>query len=691
MPFTNHAFWPRYPLLRVLLPLITGIVIAEFLPLYPAALTWVIAMLLLTLAACLPWSKAHRVARLKSWLLLCIWLLSGSIIHHLQYKLPAAKASTAAQVSSDFYIGTITEASQKRKNSYRAVAELGWMRQHAKWIPTSGKTWLYAPKQEKHVLKPGTKILLTKKPALIPNNANPGSFNFKTYSERQQIYYSIYLTDKDYRILQEPSSNSFSFLLYQCQQYVLQQLNQYISSKESLGIAQALLIGYRAELDIEVLQAYSDTGLVHIIAISGMHLGMIYGLCVILFAWMDKLHLRWLKTILILCIIWGFTLITGAGPSITRAAVMFSCLQLGNLLQRNTEPINNLAAAALLLLLYDPAMLYDIGFQLSFAAVLSIMLFYPRIFRWFWCRNHLIKYLWSLIAVTISAQILTTPIAIYHFHQFPNYFLFANLMAIPVSGIILYAEIALIMLAKWPIIATPLGNMIDVSIQWMNRITEQIAILPGALTEHIQLSLPMLVLIYGGIAFTTVWLIVKQARFFVMAIACFGILSINQSISTHNRKKQFQLIVCNLPKTGVAIVTEGTYFGLIGDSTVWKDPFLYQQYIKPIRTHFQVIPGKLTYTRWEHNLLSSSRKSVLFLHQGKLQKPPASPKQVDALIITGNPKLYIKDIVQVFNPEVIVFDSSNPQWKINYWKKDCDKLHLRHHSVPEKGAFVMDL
>ncbi len=691
MPFTNHAFWPRYPLLRVLLPLITGIVVAEFLPLYPAALTWVIAMLLLTLAACLPWSKMHRVARLKSWLLLCIWLLSGSIIHHLQYKLPAAKASTAAQVSSDFYIGTITEASQKRKNSYRAVAELGWMRQHAKWIPISGKTWLYAPKQEKHVLKPGTKILITKKPALIPNNANPGSFNFKTYSDRQQIYYSIYLTDKDYRILQEPSSNSFSLLLYQCQQYVLQQLNQYISSKESLGIAQALLIGYRAELDREVLQAYSDTGLVHIIAISGMHLGMIYGLCVILFAWMDKLHLRWLKTILILCIIWGFTLITGAGPSITRAAVMFSCLQLGNLLQRNTEPINNLAAAALLLLLYDPAMLYDIGFQLSFAAVLSIMLFYPRIFRWFWCRNHLIKYLWSLIAVTISAQILTTPIAIYHFHQFPNYFLFANLTAIPLSGIILYAEIVLIITAQWKTIAHPLGKCIDDCIQFMNTITEQIAELPGALTDHINLSIPMLVLIYLLITSAAAWLIWKRATYRWASIVSLCSMLALHSINQRNYQQQFQLVVCNLPKTGLAMITEGRHFALIGDSAIWQDAQLYQQYVRPIRTHYQVKPGKLSSVKWEHNLLSSSTKSVVFMHQANLNNPPERPQKIDALIITGNPKLYIKDLVQVFSPEVIVFDSSNPQWKINYWKKDCDKLHLRHHSVPEKGAFVMDL
>lgn len=691
MPFKNHAFWPRYPLLRVLLPLIVGIVLADFLPLFTVVLTWIAAMLVFLLTDCLPLRNMPAVVQIKSYLVLGIWLLSGCIANHLHNNLPATKASVAAETLSDFYIGTITEPSQKRKNSLRAVAEFNWMYYNLEWIPTTGKTWLYFPKQDIHSLMPGTKILITKKPNLIPENHNPGGFNFKTYSKRQEVYYSMYLTEKDYRILQQPNQNSFSLLLYQCQQYVLQQLNQYISSKQALGIAQALLIGYRAELDREVLQAYSDTGLVHIIAISGMHLGMIYGLCVILFSWMDKLRMKWLKTILILCIIWGFTIITGAGPSITRAAVMFSCLQIANLLQRKTEPVNTLAAAALLLLLYDPNMLYDIGFQLSFAAVLSIMLFYPLIFRWFWCSNQLIKYLWSLIAVTLSAQILTTPIAMYHFHQFPNYFLFANLMAIPVSGIILYAEIALIMLAKWPMIAAPLGNMINVSILWMNEVTEQIAALPGAITEHIQLSLFMLTLLYCTIALITAWLIHRKGRLFIMALACLLTLYITQSITTFKQQKQFQLVVCNMPKTGLAMVTDGLYFGLIGDSTLLQDPSTYHQYIKPVQTHFQVKPGKLSSIKWEHNLLSSSKKSVIFLHQARLFTPPAKPKQIDALIITGNPKLYIKDIVQVFNPGVIVFDSSNPQWKINYWKKDCDKLHLRHHSVPEKGAFVMDL
>lgn len=630
-------------------------------------------------------------ANLKSSIIVCLWLLVGLIVHHIQNTIPADKASKQFDAKPDYLIATILEAPQKRKNSLRTIVELNWKLNSQVYTSISGKCWIYFPKDDKYKFLPGTQMIITKLPTTIPTNHNPGSFNFQMYSKRQQIYYSIYLTDKDFRTLQKPSPTSWRYLLHRCKQYVLEQLAAYITNKESLGIAQALLIGYRAELDREILQAYSDTGLVHIIAISGMHLGMIYGLCIFLFAWMDRFSLKWLKTICILLIIWGFTLITGAGPSITRAAVMFSFLLLGNMLQKKTEPINNLAAAALLLLLYDPNMLYDVGFQLSFAAVLSIMIFYPLMFRWFWCSNQFIKYLWSLIAVTISAQILTTPIAIYHFHQFPNYFLFANLIAIPLSGLILYAEIVLIIIAQWKMIAYPLGNGISYCIQFMNTITEQIAGLPGALTDHINLSIPILILIYLFITSTTAWLLYKQATYRWATILSLSSILVLHSINQSKHQQQFQLIVCNLPKTGLAMITEGQRFALIGDSTIWQDTQLYQQYVRPIRTHYQVKPGKLSLVRWEHNLLSSSTKSVVFMHQANLTNPPSRPQKIDVLVITGNPKLYIKDIVQAFSPGVIVFDSSNPEWKINYWKKDCDKLHLRHHSVPEKGAFVTDL
>lgn len=691
MPFKNHAFWPRYPLLRILLPFLAGISLSAFITLSHALYALMGFGLLLAGSFCLPNRYITLGAYLKSSTILCIWLVFGTLVYHLQHTTPEEKAQKQLATKPDYLIATILEAPQKRKNSLRTIIELNWKLNNQVYTSALGKCWLYFPKEDTYNFPPGTQLIIRKTPVAIPNNHNPGSFNFQLYSNRQQIYYSIYLTDKDFRVLQKPMPNSWRLVLHQCRQYVLQQLANYINNKESLGIAQALLIGYRAELDREILQAYSDTGLVHIIAISGMHLGMIYGLCMFLFAWMDRLSLKWLKTIIILLIIWGFTLITGAGPSITRAAVMFSCLLLGNMLQQKTEPINNLAAAALLLLLYDPNMLYDVGFQLSFAAVLSIMIFYPLIFRWFWCSNQFIKYLWSLIAVTLAAQILTTPIAIYHFHQFPNYFLFANLIAIPLSGLILYAEIVLIITAQWKMIAQLLGKRIDDCIQLMNTITEKIAGLPGALTDHINLSIPMLILIYLFITSTTAWLLYKKAAYRWATILSLSSILILHSINQRKYEQQFQLIVCNLPKTGLAMITEGRQFAVIGDSAIWRDAQLYQQYVRPIRTHFQVKPGKISSVKWEHNLLSSSTKSVVFMHQANLSNPPARPQKIDALVITGNPKLYIKDIVQTFSPEVIVFDSSNPEWKINYWKKDCDKLHLRHHSVPEKGAFVMDL
>jgi competence protein ComEC len=264
-------------------------------------------------------------------------------------------------------------------------------------------------------------------------------------------------------------------------------------------------------------------------------------------------------------------------------------------------------------------------------------------------------------------------------------------MAVPLSGCILFAEIALLLLSGWEQIAIPLGYLIGTAIQTMNRITEQIAKLPGAITEHIYLSTPLLLLLLACIGSCTIWLLQKKSVYrFLSLVTLSGILII-QCLERNETQRQFQLIICNLPKTGVAMLTEGRHYAVIGDSSLWKSPQLYQQYIKPIRTYLRVKPGIIENVRWEHNLLSTNTRSVLFLNQFNPGSPPATPKKLDVLIITGNPRVYIQDLLRYLQPKTIVFDASNPQWKINYWKKDCDQLHLRHHSVPEKGAFVMDL
>jgi competence protein ComEC len=202
------------------------------------------------------------------------------------------------------------------------------------------------------------------------------------------------------------------------------------------GVAEALLIGYRDDLDKDLVRAYSNTGVVHIIAISGLHLGMIYGLMLLLLKPFRKYKwMRWAKPLLILLVLWGFSLLAGAAASILRSVVMFSFIVIGESLGRKTNIYNTLAASAFCLLVYNPYFFWDVGFQLSYTAVLSIVLFMKPVYQWLYFKNKLLNAIWQLNAITLAAQVLTLPVILYYFHQFPNLFLFTNFVAVPLIGI----------------------------------------------------------------------------------------------------------------------------------------------------------------------------------------------------------------------------------------------------------------
>jgi competence protein ComEC len=215
-----------------------------------------------------------------------------------------------------------------------------------------------------------------------------------------------------------------------------------------------LLIGYKDDLDKTLVQSYSNTGVVHVIAISGLHLGLIYWLLLKLFWPLQKRRdLKWLRPILIIAGLWLFSLLAGMQPSVIRSAVMFTCIVLGETWTRKSSIYNTLAFSAFLLLFINPYWLWDVGFQLSYIAVLSIVIFMQPIYNWFYIKNKALDFIWKLNAVTLAAQILTVPVSIYHFHQFPLSFMFTNFVAVPLSSLILLGEIVLCVVSFIPIVA----------------------------------------------------------------------------------------------------------------------------------------------------------------------------------------------------------------------------------------------
>ncbi len=414
---------------------------------------------------------------------------------------------------------SVEEPLIEKKKSFKALAKLRFVNPvtsdlNGGWRTASGYVLLYFRKDSGMFLPDyGSQLVINKPLQTIVNRNDKDAFDYQRYCAFQGIYHQALLQQGDYRIVPPANRSRFATALITAQQFVVTTLQKKITGDKEAGIAAALLIGYKNGLDKDLLQAYSNTGVVHVIAISGMHLGMIYGLLVALLRPLrNRKAGSWIKPLVILAVLWGFSFLAGAVPSILRSAVMFSFIVVGEAMGKRTNIYNTLAASAFCLLLYNPYYLWDVGFQLSYTAVLSIIIFMKPVYKCLYFKNKLLGVVWQLNAVTLSAQILTFPLLLYYFHQFPNLFLFTNFFVVPLSGFILYGCLLLLGMAKIPVLGTLIGKGISWLIMQMNGLIGRTDSVPFSVTGNMQISLLQCLLLYGCISCFGWWLLQKQVR-----------------------------------------------------------------------------------------------------------------------------------------------------------------------------------
>ncbi|MFP5042041.1 ComEC/Rec2 family competence protein [Parasediminibacterium sp. JCM 36343] len=590
---------------------------------------------------------------------------------------------------------TLQEPLVTKAKSLKALAKAEAILINNQWQQVDGNVLLYFKKDTTlPSLHYGSQLVVTKPLSAISRAGNPGGFNYQQYCAFQHTYYQAFLSTPNYLLLKTTKTSLLDAWIFKARFAVLAILRKNIPGTSQLSVAEALLIGYRDDLDRELVQAYSNTGVVHIIAISGLHLGMIYGLIVSLFSFFKPS--RWIKLakpVTIIIVLWGFSFIAGAAPSILRSAVMFTFIALGEGIGKRTNIYNNLAASAFVILLINPFSLWDVGFQLSYAAVLSIVLFSKHIQHWFYFENKLLHGLWGLCSVTIAAQILTLPLILYHFHQLPTLFLFTNLLAVPLSGFILYAELVLLIVSFISPLAMLTGKITAWLIGLMNNYITRVNDLPFSVWEGIQISIPQALLLYGSIIGIACWLLYKKQQWLFTAMAFLVTFIILRSMDFITKAQQKQLIVYNIPQHTAIDIVEGSQYQFLGDSLVAEDAFLRNFHLQPCRVLNRISPcdSLPTIAVYQH-IITTNGKTILIIDKPLPKHPPISRKiKADVIIITHNPKIYFSQLPSIFDCKKYVFDASNPAWKVRYWEKDAARLQQHFYTVASKGAFIMGL
>jgi competence protein ComEC len=688
--------WKESPFIRLVIPLIAGIAYQWYWPVsvlflwlllaFSAMALWVFSMQ--------PLSRQYRAQWYNGTWLHAMLFTTGSLLIYYKDIRHQNTSITSQYTAGNAVLVTIEEPLSEKNQSYKTLASVQAVLPDRSINKASGKIILYFQKNSvvQH-LRYGKQLLLFKALQPVKNTGNPGCFDYQRYCTFQGISYQVYLKQGEYVTLKIENENLFRKYLFSTREKIVALIKKYIPGTKEAGLAEAMLIGYKEDLDKKLVQSYSDTGVVHIIAISGLHLGLIYWLLMLFCKPLLKHKTgRIVQPILIIAGLWLFSCIAGGSPSVLRSAVMFTCIVIGASINRKTSIFNSLAASAFMLLCFNPMWLWDAGFQLSYAAVLSLAVFYKPIYNLLFISNKLLDLVWKSICVTLAAQILTVPVSVYHFHQFPNLFLIANLLAVPLSSIIIFGEIILCLVSIFPFVATGIGYLLHHIVYWLNTFIEQVGSLPFATMNDLLISFPQLMCLYAFIGAIAWWLLYNRklgARISLMALLLFMAFRL---VDVWNARQQKKLIVYNIPKHSAIDVIVGQYCLFKADSTLQQNDLLQKFHLQPSRLLHRVInlytPAN---SLVEKNFFRIGNTSFLLVDT-PLNFKQTSPKiPVDIIILLNNPAIKVAQLASMFTCRQYVFDASNPTWKVANWQQECDQLGLPAYSVADRGAFVFNL
>jgi competence protein ComEC len=688
--------WKKAPFLRLLVPLIVGILLEYYFNIKIRTIIYsgIISLILLFAFAFLTESKRFALRWIHGIMISLFLVLFGSFISWQKDIRNHKNWYGNFYRDSSFIVVRIVEPPVEKAKSFKTVAAVESCMNNGLQRDVTGNVIIYFAKDSfSKQLHYGDKIIVSKQLKDIKNSGNPAGFDYARYMAFQQIFQQVYLNKKEWLLLPIRDVNPYKQALFRTRDFVVKTISRYIPGENESGLAKALLIGYRIDLDKDLMQAYSNAGVVHIIAISGLHLALIYGLLLWITLRTPLLKKAKVPRIaVILFCLWFFVFLTGASPSVMRAAVMFSFISIGSIFQKRSSVYNSLSASAFLLLCFDPYLLWDVGFQLSYLAVLGIVALQRSIYNWLYVKNKILDYIWKMGSVSIAAQIFTIPICFYYFHQLPILFLIANIIVIPLSTVALCGCIVLILATPFGTLPVYIGKLVSVFLFAMNYSVRSVNLLPFLLWNNVSISVWETILLYIIFIFFLTWLFMKNTLALKFGLAFTLVFSTSIFLDKWSSFGQKKIIVYNVPMHSAIDFIDGGQYQLVADSGILHDPLLQKYNLYPARISLSANNSRRLIDPIFHNnnFYQFYNKKLLMIDTAKLYLP--SPKKIflDYMVISKNPKIKIRDLAQAFDCSHYIFDASNSLWKIEQWKKECEELHLQFHSVSEQGAFVIN-
>jgi competence protein ComEC len=681
-PLHNPFFWETAPFFRPLLALVAGICwYYSYRSLaVPGGICCLVAFGLFLLFCGIAFSRRAKIGSVLPFILTQLFVLSCG--YSLAYFSDDRNASnwfgnnTGAHVTN---LVTISGEPVAKENSRKIPVNIIGSIDNGKPIIVSGKAFLYLYKDRLPVsLHSGDTLLVPGKWQPIRNAGNPFEFDYATYCRRNNIYFQQSCSPPDIRLYAANDPGHLSFI-DRSHNYCMAQLDNYLPDPKARGLIQAMILGDEVNLDEDLRQSYSETGIVHIIAISGGNVTIFFVVISFLLRWLkNKKHL-WISYALAFPLVWFYVIMAGAQPSAIRAAVTFSLLAFAVIFDKNNNSLNLLFATAFILLLFDPAWLFALGFQLSLVAVLSIILFYKPIYRRYTPKYKVVKKLWSAIAISIAAEILVAPLVIYYFHTFPLLFLPANVAAFLFMGLVLILGIIIIAI---PIafVGKGIGIATVYLVTWFDYIVDHLRSYNPPSFRYLMLTGPELAVLYCCIAGLLYFLLHKKKPALFTALSATCVLIILFCSDQWGALHQQRLVVYNTGKTNHIELITGKTFSVLATDTLYGRKTTYT--VKPAHTAWYAWregarPAQQVY-RVGNKTVAIINDSIAF----------TGPFGIDYLILNTHYTPDLTMIKQTFDPRMIVIGNNYPRPVREELLKSAAAIGLPAYSVADKGAFI---
>lgn len=513
----------------------------------------------------------------------------------------------------------------------------------------------------------------------ISHSLNPHQFDYKKYLENLGIYHSMRI-EHDELVKFKSSQTTLLGIAARARNHIIKKLDKENFGTDELGVIQALLLGQRSDISEETYTNYQKAGAVHILAVSGLHIGILLLIIQFLLSPLKNIpNGRTLILILSVFFLWGFAFIAGLSASIIRATTMFTFVAYALYLNRPSNTFNILALSILFILLFiNPNLLFQVGFQMSYAAVFAILWIFPLLKQLWFPQNKVVRYFWQLLCVSIAAQLGVLPISLYYFHQFPGLFFISNLVIVPALGVILGMGILVIVLSLVNWLPTQLVWFYNEIIGIMNGLIAWVAkqenfIFSAISFDFIQLLLSVLMLIMGVELCTK--FNYKRIIFFLLSIICFQGWTIYQEYEARSKSEVF---VLHQTRKSLVSIRNGDNVSILTNPNN-KPDYLISDYITAERI------DSVRYDSLK-NSYSFEGESLLIIDSTGIYPKSMSNK----ILLTQSPKINLDRLFDSINPNVIIADGSNYKSYISRWEATCIKNKIPFHYTGEKGAYYFE-